>query len=81
MSILQKATDNRWKCTVCAGKVNKGERCFRDSFKGWRASHVVNICKICIAKMAAGVGATEEDLVKYRKEAIVEELEGETKNE
>lgn len=54
-NLLEKVEHNRFSCSVCGNKINKGENLFRSVMQKWRASHTVNICEKCILEMGKEV--------------------------
>ena len=74
MEKLFEAEHNRYGCSCCGGKINKGEKYFRDAKQSFRSSHTVNICYKCIVRLYLNLNLDDEELEKIRKEMIVEEL-------
>ena len=72
--ILEKAEHNRYGCTICGRNISKGTKYYRSSMQKWRASHTVNICERCLARMAVELNYDDKKLSEIRKEIIVEEL-------
>lgn len=68
------AQHNRYRCSYCDNKIEKGNYFFRNATFGFRSSHIINICKDCITKISVIAGITTEELNKKRKELIVENL-------
>jgi RNase P subunit RPR2 len=75
MEHIVEAGSNRYSCTECGKAIKKGEKFFRDSMKGWRASHTVNICRKCAIKMILEFDVEIEEIGEMRKEIILDRLE------
>ena len=72
--ILKIADNNRYSCSYCNNGIAKGTKYFRNAMQKWRASHTVNICERCLARMAVELNYDDKKLSEIRKEIIVEEL-------
>jgi hypothetical protein len=68
------AEGNRYMCVCCGGKINKGEKYFRDAKASFRQSHTVNICCRCMVRFIILLG--EEEVSKIKKDIIMEGLTG-----
>ena len=71
---LETAINNRYKCTVCGGKITKSQKFFRDAATFWRASHTVNICRNCITLMMLKCGVTDDEIGQIKKQIILEKI-------
>ena len=71
---LLEATDNRIHCSYCSNRINKTEKYFRDSKKGWNNTHTVNICYKCIVKLFLYLNLNDDEICKIKKEIMTEYL-------
>jgi len=74
VNILETALDNRFKCSKCKNRIEKGTKYFRSAMQKWRASHTVNICERCLARISIELNYDNKKLSELRKEVIVENL-------
>ena len=65
---------NRYKCSYCGDKIEKGSYFYRSTKFGFKSSFIINICKDCLIGISVIAGITTEELNKKRKELIVENL-------
>jgi hypothetical protein len=70
--MLDIATNNRYKCTECKQKIEKGSKFFTDSKVGWRSSHTVNICGKCLAKMFLELHVSNKEVAIINKEVLAD---------
>jgi len=65
------AENNRYSCTSCKERINKGDKFYR------KAGHhsVTNLCRDCVALLAAGLELTPQDIQQALKKAMLSRLE------
>jgi hypothetical protein len=68
------AEDNRLKCTYCKGKIEKGNKYYREAKQGWRSSHTINLCRKCAGIMFINFAFDDDELMLIKKEMILKEL-------
>ena len=60
------AENNRYSCTSCKERINKGDKFY---------SLVTNLCRDCVALLAAGLELTPQDIQQALKKAMLSRLE------
>ena len=67
--------ENRCWCEFCSRAIEKGEKCLITFKQARRGTTRVNICENCIIRMGIECGIEDKNLIKIKKDIILESLE------